>query len=77
MWVLSFPAFAMGLAILTDFRGITSRLYNREARSWKKAGISADEYKATQSFNAYRYSVGIFLCVASVVIAVLYGVIGT
>ena len=75
MWVSSIPALLLGIAVLTDFKGIGSRFYDIEARSWDKAGISSAEYKADHSFSGYRYSRGFAFCALALLIAVLYGVL--
>lgn len=75
VWVFSLPALLLGIAVLTDFRGIGSRFYDIEARSWEKADIGSAEYKADHSFNGYRYTRSLALCAIAVVIVVLYGVL--
>lgn len=75
VWVFSIPALLLGIAVLTNFKGIGSRFYDLEARSWTKAGIGSAEYKADHSFNGYRYSRGLAFCALAILIAVLYGVL--
>ena len=76
MWLLSFPPALLGIAVLTNFKGIASRFYSTAARSWNKSAGHEGDYEAAWSFNGYRYVTGIAFCGIAVLIGILYGLLG-